>query len=557
MYPPEDVYGRVLDPPDPRQAPSEAEQRAAARTQASQRVVEALRHQRVVDPPDARAQASQRSAEAPQRPASPAAARGQLGHRATQLAVDWRFLEEELGLSPESAVGPPHAQGSEPQHHGAREDRDLASAPLGQQPAPEREQPQGGEGTAAERAVGTPEARQPPPDVVARPDVLASAPPTPTSPRGLPVPAIRDPGVAAALAQLEGLVAEVPARGGAWLLAPTDVALDQAAEPAPVASWRLWLAHEAGERSFGIYTGASRLAADGRGGVWVLGPLERGDGEGSDGMEGDSDWALCHIDPGGGLAGSSGRCLYRFPADSKLMGDGQGGVWILCDATSQDEDQARGSDWSLWHADLSSEQRLYSYPYDSQLAGDGQGGVWILCETEDCEPQSGDWALWHVTREGERAFYRYPKDAKLAGDGCGGVWVLCETSTLSDPEQGEDDDWCLWHATEAGERSLFQYPASSQLVGDGHGGVWLLCETAGEGDGDWCLWHASQDGAESCLYRYPKDSKLAADGMGGIWILCETTDPDAGEDTSWCLWRATAEHERNLYAYPKDSRIAV
>lgn len=85
---------------------------------------------------------------------------------------------------------------------------------------------------------------------------------------------------------------------------------------------------------------------------------------------------------------------------------------------------------------MSSEQRLYSYPYDSQLAGDGQGGVWILCETEDCEPQSGDWALWHVTREGERAFYRYPKDAKLAGDGCGGVWVLCETSTLSDPEQG-------------------------------------------------------------------------------------------------------------------------
>lgn len=64
-------------------------------------------------------------------------------------------------------------------------------------------------------------------------------------------------------------------------------------------------------------------------------------GEGSDGMEGDSDWALCHIDPGGGLAGSSGRCLYRFPADSKLMGDGQGGVWILCDATSQDEERRR------------------------------------------------------------------------------------------------------------------------------------------------------------------------------------------------------------------------
>ena len=37
-----------------------------------------------------------------------------------------------------------------------------------------------------------------------------------------------------------------------------------------------------------------------------------------------------------------------------------------------------GSEWRLWHANKSGERNLFGYPEDSKLVGGGIGGIWVL-----------------------------------------------------------------------------------------------------------------------------------------------------------------------------------
>merc|ERR1712014_41817 len=92
---------------------------------------------------------------------------------------------------------------------------------------------------------------------------------------------------------------------------------------------------------------------------------------------------------------------YEYPANSKIVSDGQGGAWVLC--------PCEDGEWELWHANGDGDERkLYEYPEDSQLVGDGQGGVWVLCPTD------GVWKLWHANRQRERAMYNYPANSIIA-----------------------------------------------------------------------------------------------------------------------------------------------
>jgi len=365
-----------------------------------------------------------------------------------------------------------------------------------------------------------------------------------------------DPFEALFAESMEALVAGLPRLGGAWLLGATDEDDDRGSDAAQ--GWRLWLAHQAGERIFQRYPAESKLAADGAGGVWILGPESIGDA-------GDAHWTLWHANQEGE------RSLYRYPAESRLAGDGQGGVWLLCE-TADENEGGEDPDWCLWHASESEEHRLYTYPRDSQLASDGQGGIWILCETERGSGSIASagaaaaplFRLWHATASAERALHSFPGDAKLSGDGRGGVWVLGAPLVADAGEAAPNADWSLWHVAQVEKRCLLQYPAGSRIQGDGQGGVWILCETTDEegdgsegSDGDWCLWHTKPDGAEICLYRYPKETKIAGDGLGGVWLLCETTDSTDGEEASRCLWHATKEGERNLYEYPSNAKLAT
>lgn len=48
----------------------------------------------------------------------------------------------------------------------------------------------------------------------------------------------------------------------------------------------------------------------------------------------------------------------------------------------------------------------------TKMVTDGQGGVWLLCN------KIGDnqWTLWHASRERERSYYKYPSNTKIAAD---------------------------------------------------------------------------------------------------------------------------------------------
>jgi hypothetical protein len=109
---------------------------------------------------------------------------------------------------------------------------------------------------------------------------------------------------------------------------------------------------------------------------------------------------------------------------------------------------------------------FYKYPKDTNMVGDGQGGVWLLCDTSE-----GGHKLFHADQQGEQMFYKFPKDTNMVGDGQGGVWLLCKT-TLVDKTVGE---YKLWHADKTRERLFYKYTENTNMVGDGQGGVWLLC----------------------------------------------------------------------------------
>ena len=78
---------------------------------------------------------------------------------------------------------------------------------------------------------------------------------------------------------------------------------------------------------------------------------------------------------------------------------------VLCPMQGED-------DWNLWHANLrGTETEKYVYPAQSEFVGDGRGGVWVLCPTTGVE---GVWRLWqwHASDHAERDLYEYPLTAR-------------------------------------------------------------------------------------------------------------------------------------------------
>mmetsp|Transcript_106723 Transcript_106723/g.188998 ORF Transcript_106723/g.188998 Transcript_106723/m.188998 type:complete len:510 (+) Transcript_106723:42-1571(+) len=237
---------------------------------------------------------------------------------------------------------------------------------------------------------------------------------------------------------------------------------------------------------------------------------------------------------------------YQYPNGSQMVGDGEGGVWILC------RTQNGHSLHSQWHANEQRELELYKYPSGSKMVGDGQGGTWILCATNHYG--NSEFWLWHAKRYREERKYQYPETSQIVGDGNGGVWVLCPTSGMQLTTSGmlcPTSGHRLWHATDRREVPKYDYPMNSQMVGDGQGGVWLLCSKDIEGKSESCLWHANEQ-AEKMMYKYPANSRIAGDGKGGAWILCSTNT--AGKSETW-LWHATLYDEKQCYKYPENSRL--
>lgn len=194
--------------------------------------------------------------------------------------------------------------------------------------------------------------------------------------------------------------------GGLWILCETAAAADSADDIGDIGEavqCCLWHATASEEQKMYSYPKGSRLVGDGLGGAWVL-------CRSTEEVNEDADWVLRHATP------EADRALFSYPAASRLVGDGCGGVWILCETADEaaSGEASSAEDWCLWHAEPTGEEQcLHKYPKNSKMASDGQGGLWILCETTE----SGDdatWSLWHATVRGERNLYSYPKEAKLA-----------------------------------------------------------------------------------------------------------------------------------------------
>ena len=256
----------------------------------------------------------------------------------------------------------------------------------------------------------------------------------------------------------------------------------------------LWHANHQEEEQKYDYPASSKMVQDGQGGVWVLCKTHS-----------KSHWQLWHAQ----VSGEKGT--FRYPKDSKMAGDGLGGVWLLCDS---------GNDnrlWSLWHANKSREVEKWQFPSSCTFAGDGQGGVWVLC----------DGALWHANLEREKQMYdKYPFDSKMTGDGQGGVWVLKRDT--------------LWHANLQRQKLCWDYPETSDLEGDGQGGVWVFCKS----NGTYAIWHATCS-REVEVCKCPKRSKLASAGQGGLWILA----PDR------LLHLSLPDKIVSLYDFPSSAKL--
>eukprot|EP00964_Phaeocystis_antarctica_P033927 scaffold19260_cov66-Phaeocystis_antarctica.AAC.8 len=158
------------------------------------------------------------------------------------------------------------------------------------------------------------------------------------------------------------------------------------------------------------------------------------------------------------------------------------------------------------------------------MVGDGRGGVWLLCDSTD--NGVSNIKLWRANQNDESQRFEsssvddYPEESKMVGDGCGGVWILCD-------KDAPEGSWKLWHADEKGESPRYNYPQNSQMVGDGRGGVWLLCDSTDNGVSNIKLWRANQNDEsqrfESSSYDdYPEESKMVGDGCGGVWILFDS-----------------------------------
>lgn len=143
-----------------------------------------------------------------------------------------------------------------------------------------------------------------------------------------------------------------------------------------------------------------------------------------------------------GPCGSREVEKWQFPSSCTLAGDGQGGIWVLCDG-------------ALWHANLDREKHMYdNYPLDSKMTGDGQGGVWVLKED----------TLWHANLQRQKLSWDYPETSDLEGDGQGGVWIFCRSNGTH----------AIWHATCRREVEIYECPKRLKLASDSHGVLWIL-----------------------------------------------------------------------------------
>ena len=57
----------------------------------------------------------------------------------------------------------------------------------------------------------------------------------------------------------------------------------------------------------------------------------------------------------------------------------------------------------------------YKCPKSAKMVSDGQGGVWLLCDTDTAD--DGLWRLWHANTDRERKYYKYPNSTRMVSDG--------------------------------------------------------------------------------------------------------------------------------------------
>ena len=76
-------------------------------------------------------------------------------------------------------------------------------------------------------------------------------------------------------------------------------------------------------------------------------------------MDSGTEWWLWHASTNGE------RRRYKYPDRTRMASDGRGGVWLLCPTTMDG-----GTEWWLWHADQHGEHKEYQYPEGSVLVAE-------------------------------------------------------------------------------------------------------------------------------------------------------------------------------------------
>ncbi len=341
----------------------------------------------------------------------------------------------------------------------------------------------------------------------------------------------------------------------------------------------------------------SAIVDDGAGGVWVTGrtqstdfPIQEGD-QGSFGG-GDEDAFISHFSSSGALISSTFLGGGGWDRGCILAADGAGGVWVVGGTSSTDfpvinpyQDNLVG-DWYTFVAHFSSSGLLTSSTclgggtggdgnirYD--LASDDSGGVWVMGRTntiylpvqnahQDTFGGGTDLFVAHFALNGTLLSSTYLGGGDddigwaLAGDGSGGVWVTGYTSSADFPIQnehqesfggGDHDAFVARFASNGTLLSSTYLGGESDDIGyflacDGAGGIWVAGHTRST---DFPVKDAYQDtfggGADLFVARFLSSGALFSstylggkdwdygyalvdDDAGGIWVAGHTQSTD-------------------------------
>ena len=105
---------------------------------------------------------------------------------------------------------------------------------------------------------------------------------------------------------------------------------------------------------------------------------------------------------------------YTWELDSKICGDGVGGVWIL-----ENGDLLHYSD-----PKRELDKKYSGYPSDCRLQHDGKGNLFVLMHGQ----------MWFVSRSSERKLFdlfpQAQRVCQMATTGAGGVWLLALDKTF-------------------------------------------------------------------------------------------------------------------------------